>query len=161
MEGYNFTKNIETIEYHFTTVNGIFYSVKFSLDETFNSVSHSEEFKNVFQIILAKISNDKEPLDKKVSVTIKNIIMDFLHNQKNSILYFCSYFDQKELKRFNTFNRWYEYSETKDHINKIDNLIKIENVLFYTSLILHEKNPQKKEIIELFDSLEELLNREK
>ena len=98
------------LEYHFSTLNGIFYSVKFSPDETFNSISNSENFNNVFQVILAKTTKEKEPFDYNVSATVRNIIVDFLQNNFNSIIYFCSYFDEKERQRFNAFNRWYEHS---------------------------------------------------
>ena len=87
MEGYNYTKDYNHLEYHFSTLNGIFYSVKFSPDETFNSISNSENFNNVFQVILAKTTKEKEPFDYNVSATVRNIIVDFLQNNLNSKLY--------------------------------------------------------------------------
>ena len=161
MEGYNYTKDYNHLEYHFRTLNGIFYSVKFSPDETFNSISNSENFNNVFQVILAKTTKEKEPFDYNVSATVRNIIVDFLQNNLNSIIYFCSYFDEKERQRFNAFNRWYEHSTVQDKISKFDNLVKIEDILLYTSLIINNNNPQKNEIVEIFDSLEDMLNKEK
>ncbi len=50
------------------------------------------------------------------------------------------------------------YSELKNQINKIDHLLKIEDILLYTTLIINNSNPQKDEIVELYDSLEDLLN---
>ena len=161
MEGYNYTKDYNHLEYHFSTLNGIFYSVKFSPNETFNSISNSENFNNVFQVILAKTTKEKEPFDYNVSATVRNIIVDFLQNNLNSIIYFCSYFDEKERQRFNAFNRWYEHSTVQDKISKFDNLVKIEDILLYTSLIINNNNPQKNEIVEIFDSLEDMLNQEK
>jgi len=87
LEGYNYTKDYNHLEYHFSTLNGIFYSVKFSPDETFNSISNSENFNNVFQVILAKTTKEKEPFDYNVSATVRNIIVDFLQNNLNSIIY--------------------------------------------------------------------------
>ncbi|UBB90928.1 hypothetical protein J4771_06190 [Candidatus Kaistella beijingensis] len=49
-------------------------------------------------------------------------------------------------------------SELKNQISKIDHLLKIEDILLYTSLIINNSNTQKDEIVELYDSLEDLLN---
>ncbi len=158
---YKYFKIDKDYEYHFSTKNGISYIIKLSKDETFNSVTNRNDFNTIFQIVIAKVSTINEPLDLGVSATISEIITNFLLERKNSIIYFCSYFDKKELKRFNTFNRWYQFSDSKNEVDKIDNVIKIDEVLFYTSLIFHQKNPQKEDLLVVYDSLEELLNKEK
>lgn len=139
----------------------IFPIIFFIEDKTFNTLSNNDNFQNVYQIVISKISKSVEPFDLKFSETIKQIMLKFLSNKENVIIYFCSVDDKKEVKRFNAFNRWYNSNVAKNYIQKSDNLIFLDNTIVYTSLIFHEKNCLKKEIPDLYYQLEQLLNNDK
>ncbi len=73
--------------YHFTTKNGIDYSVAFSVDYTLDTLAADEEgIENVYQIVMEKISTQKEPFDSLLSKTIDRVIGEFL---VMFLIYFC------------------------------------------------------------------------
>ena len=135
------------------------------MKKTFNSIVSTEKYNDIYQIVIEKVSKKIEPFDSIVSKTISEIINRFFINNNLSILYVCSDKDQKEIKRFNAFQRWYAQSETKDYILKIDNVLSFEyqNIkqIILTSFLLHKDNPIKDELIEIYSQIEKSINSEK
>ena len=161
---YNYSFNDTSGTYQFTTKNGIVYSIAFVEDNTLNSVSTSGvEFENIYQIIIEKLTDELEPFDSQVFLTIDLIISDFFKSVKNALIYVCSDDKGKEVKRFNAFNRWYKNSKHKGYITKVDNVIKFEKTssMIYTSLLYHNDNPNISYILSTFNEIEEVLNSEK
>ena len=157
LDPYNYFFNENTGTYQFTTKNNIVYSVAFIVDDTLNSVSTSSfEIKNVYQVIIDKVSNEVEPLDPRVYSTVDKLISDFFKNVENAMIYICSDSDGKELKRFKTFNRWYNNSLHKEIITKVDNTFKIssDESTYYTALLFHIDNPNVKYILKSFKNIE-------
>lgn len=157
---YFFDENSET--YRFETKNNIVYSVAFLVDETLNSVSTSGfVFDNIYQIIIEKITDTLEPLDTRVFSTIDLIISVFFKTIENALIYVCSTDNNKELKRLNVFNRWYQNSQHREYINKIDNALKFTetSTIVYTSILYHNNNPNVKYIVETFNQIEETINK--
>lgn len=162
---YNFSFEEKTNSYIFETKNKITYKIIFVNDFTFNTISVSESFNDVYQIVIEKISKEIEPFDSLVSKTISEIILCFFKNNNNSILYVCSDNDKKEIKRFNAFQRWYAQSETNKFILKIDNILSFEyensKQLIFTSFLIHSENPRKNDLIEIYSQIENSINSEK
>ena len=160
---YSYHYNEQTASYQFTTKFNILYDVVFIVYETLNSISNSIQFNHVYQIIIDKRTNKKAPLDNQVSLTIDIILRDFFKNTSNALIYICSQDNAKERQRFNTFNRWYNKSSYNNIITKTDNIILLEepNSTIYTSILYHIDNPQAKNIIETFNTIEQILNDEK
>ncbi|MWB92869.1 hypothetical protein GON26_00670 [Flavobacterium sp. GA093] len=159
---YNYSFCEDSQFYYFITKNNIEYRVAFIIDETFSAVS-GLEINNIFQIIIEKANFDEtEKLDILVSATIKVIISSFFENSQNSIIYVCDDKDKKSQKRFNVFNRWYQKSGLIKTITKVDNIIicqtENENFSIYSSLLYHQDNQNKDTILEVYNTIQEILN---
>lgn len=157
---YNYYFNENSQFYYFTTKNNIEYRVAFIIDETFSAVS-GLEINNIFQIVIEKVTDGLERLDVQVSATIQTIIAAFFINSQNSMIYVCDDRDKKGIKRFNVFNRWYEKSGLYD-IKKKDNVIHCysnnEILIIHSSLLYHKNNKNKETIIEVYNTIQEILN---
>lgn len=160
---YKYFFNEDTQTYQFITQNDFTYSIAFLEDATLDSLSSDNiELKDIYQIVIEKVEDTKEPFDANVSCTINQIIFDFFSNFQNVIIYICSDDDKKEVQRFNAFNRWYQNSNHKDMIEKIDNVIDLKEKKLYTSLMIHKENNEIENIIDTFNEIETaLLNPDK
>lgn len=158
---YNYHLKENSQFYYFITKNAIEYHVAFIKDETFSAVS-GLEIHNIFQIIIEKISERIEILDARVFATIQEIVRVFFTNSQNSMIYVCDNKDYKGIKRFNVFNRWYHQSDLNKIIIKKDNIIicnsKDQDITIYSSLLYHQNNSNKKTIIDVYNTLQEILN---
>jgi hypothetical protein len=162
---YNYVFDNITNTYNFNTKNNILYRVAFVVDETFSTIS-GEEIHNIFQIVIEKANEEIEPLDTKVSRTIENIIERFFINIENSLLYVCYDLDQKAKTRFEVFERWYKNAKSNTQIIKLDKVIEIklnnfETQRFYTAFMFHKENPNDKKLIEIYHTIEKVLDEEK
>ena len=159
---YNYSFNDHTRTYQFITKNDITYRVAFLEDSTLTTVSTSGiEFDNVYQVVIDKVSDQVEPFDYQVFLTIDTIINDFFANIENALIYVCSDNEGKDQIRNRVFERWYQNSQHKTTITKVDNTIILDetNVL-YTSLLYHNDNPNINYILTTFDEIEDALNKE-
>lgn len=150
--------------YQFTTKNNVVYSIVFVVDYTLSSISSSgREFDNIYQIIIEKISDELEPFDSSVFLTVDSIIHDFFKNEENALIYICSNDHGKDAKRFKVFDRWYQNSNQKNTLLKIDNIVRIGDgsTLIYTALLYHKNNSTISDILETFNEIESVLNSEK
>lgn len=161
---YNFTFVKGSKTYFFTTKNAIEYRVAFVVDETFSSVSGSE-IPNVYQMVIDKVTNSIEQFDSSVAATIKNIVKIFFENSENAMIFFCDDSDKKAISRFNTFERWYWNSGLTDIISKADNIINCntenQEFILFTSLLYHKNNPNIQTLLQVYKTIEEVLNSEK
>lgn len=158
---YNYNFDDETQSYHFTTKNGIEYKVAFIVDHTFSAVSNIE-IDNVFQLIIEKEDDGIERYDSQVSETVKDIVASFFLNSQNSMIYICDDEDSKAETRFKVFDRWYQSSTLTDYVFKVDNVIECDSpagiTTIYSSLLYHNENINKEEIIDIYNNIQEILN---
>ena len=158
---YNYVFDNITNTYNFTTRNDILYRVAFVVDETFSTIAN-EDIPNIYQFVVEKANEGTEPFDAKVSKTIEGIVERFFHNIQNALIYICSDNDEKALLRYKVFDRWYQKSEYKSVIVKMENIVTIK--LFgsvqklYTSFLFHKLNPNYSKLIEIYNRIEEVLN---
>lgn len=162
---YNYSFSEFSNTYNFITKNDIEYKIAFIVDETFSAVS-GLEVPNVYQMIIEKVNNDvSERFDSSVASTIKNIIALFFENSENSMIYICDNSDERAKTRFNTFERWYWNSSMTDSIAKVDNVINCDSngkvQTLYTSLLFHKNNSNKETILEIYHTIEKILNEDK
>ena len=162
---YNYVFDDITNTYNFATKNNILYRIAFVIDETFATIS-GEEIPNIFQLVVEKAGDEKEPFDSKVSKTIEDIIERFFQKIENSLIYICSDENDKAEKRHEIFNRWYKRSKYRESIIKIDNIImvsinKTEKQKLYTSFMFHKQNSNFEKLIEIYHQIEKVLNEEK
>ncbi|MEN2401137.1 DUF6169 family protein [Flavobacterium sp. MC2016-06] len=158
---YNYFFDETTQSYHFKTKNDIDYRVAFIIDHTFSAVS-GIEMNNIYQIIIEKVDDRLEKFDSQVSATVQLIVLSFFGNAQNAMIYICDDTDHKGKKRFDAFERWYRTSTFNNDIKKVNNVIVCntdnQDWTLYTSLLYHQKNINKKTIIEVYHTLQEILN---
>ena len=158
---YNYFYDNSSSTYKFSTKKGIEYSVAFLVDETLNSVTGDEiTINNVYQIVIDKLTDTKEPLDARVALTIDNIISAFFLSNENVLIFFCSDSDNKERKRYEAFKRWYKNSPNKKHIDKLDNIIQYDSVKVYSSLLYHNNHPQKSLLSMAFKGIQTIIDND-
>lgn len=157
---YNYAYDPLANSYVFTTRNSILYRVSFSNDNTFSSLS-GKDIPNIFQLVIEKVSAELEPYDIRVSRTIETIVEHFFQNIQNAVIYVCDDFDSKAKMRFKVFDNWYKKSKYKDDVVKMDNIIRIETTLLYTSFLFHKENPYYETLVKIYMQMEKLLNEDK
>ncbi|WP_372474912.1 DUF6169 family protein [Capnocytophaga sp. ARDL2] len=74
-----------------------------------------------------------------VQYTVREIVKFFFKDEKKSIIYRCSFEDQKEIQRFHKFSRWFINDDFNKCLIKMDGIIKKE-YNYYTSFIYHKNN---------------------
>lgn len=160
---YNFTYNPSFKAYSFQTDNLIDYRVAFIKDESFNTLTGTEEFQDLYQIVVEKVGDRKEPFDMRVSRTIEKLVVDFFRNEERAILYVCSQEERKELKRAMAFTRWYRNSPFRLQVEKMDWVVEFESAgkvcKIYSSLLFHHRNPQKGRLREAYHQMGEALSK--
>lgn len=158
---YNYQFDDVSLTYVFTTKNSIEYRVAFIIDPTLSLISNTD-VQEIFQVILEKNAETKEPLDHDVSLTICEILSAFFKNKKNSLVYICDNADGRAIARFRKFNIWYTESGLSDQILKFDNVLINELIAgseqVYISLLIHCEHEKKEELVTIFRSMEQLLN---
>ncbi|MCA0426169.1 MAG: hypothetical protein LCH37_01925 [Bacteroidetes bacterium] len=158
---YNYHFDDKAQSYVFSTENGVQYSVAFFLDQSLFALSNIQ-FSDVYQVVIEKVTPEREPLDNRVSATICDILSKFFQNSKNTILFICDDVDGRAYSRFRKFNSWYAQSELTSSIIKIDKVFVNENIAgsakVYSSLIYHVDNDDKDVILDVYDSIEQILN---
>lgn len=161
---YNYVFDSITNTYNFPTKNDILYRVAFVVDETFSTIS-GEDIPNIYQLIIEKATDELEPFDTKVSKTIEHIVERFFQKTENALIYVCSDEDERARIRHEIFDRWYQNSDYKDWIVKIDNIMKfnIKNEIqkLYTSFLFHKQNSNYEKLIQIYTQIENVLNEEK
>jgi len=163
LDHYNYSFDESVSSYSFSTEKGAIYRVAFTNDYTFNSISSTDEFENQYQLIVERVSDEKVSHDPKIAATIGLIIVRFFETKINSLLCVYSDEDGKEEYRFKTFDRWYSNSSAKDYILKEDRVLEVEYngdvKLYYTSFLYHKENPNKDRLLEIYDKIQETLNK--
>jgi len=162
---YNYAFDEITNTYNFTTKNDVLYRVAFIVDETFSTIS-GEAIPNIFQLVIGKATEGLEFYDAKVAKTIEDIVERFFQKVENSLIYVCSDDNEKAKQRHKIFDRWYRKSKYRDIVMKIDNTITViinegSTQKLYTSFMFHIDNPAYEKLIEIYNQIEEALNRSK
>ena len=142
--------------YAFTTNNLIDYEVEFVK----NSLDFDESLL-VFEVTIATIESQNKilpPLDLRVELTIVEIIREFFSDNNKSVVFACDNRDNRHHSRKRKFDALYNKFKTKD-IEKYDSEIKLDNSELLTTLLIHQNNPFKKIIIDLFLSQKDELDK--
>jgi len=157
---YNVILDTVTSTYSFTTDNHIEYKIIF-IDCTsfFSGSSTAFEISKVYNINIDKTSYAKAPLDLNVKNTVDSIITHFFRDKENSLIYVCDTSDLKHEARQRKFGKWYQDSKQKIEFIKLDEVIKTEDAIHYTSLIYHTENPFRSSLETGFYEIVETLNK--
>lgn len=148
---YNFTYSDG--KYSFLTDNSVVYNVEFT-DGAYYFFDLPADVP-VFELNI-KVLNAAEsiiqPYDKRVEVTIVNILSTFFNDNKNSLIYVCNNLDNRERARSRKFNSWFNKNATFS-VEKYDINFTMQNVIILASLIVHTENKRKDELIKRFFDL--------
>lgn len=142
--------------YLFETAFGVIYEIKFKPSKyIFKSGFSYSDF--TFEFVINVLHNPKyksPPLDTKVSTTSAEIFIDFFKNEQNIIVYTCETNDAKEYARFRKFNHWFS-SFNDGSFKKEDFKLKdkLTNIIYYSSIIIKNNNPNKQEILLEFEEV--------
>ncbi len=139
--------------YFFTTENSIDYEVDFVQNK-----SNFDEFLSVFEITITLANKKTPPLDSRVEITLIEILRHVFAENDKSVIYICDNSDNRHHSRKRKFDAWYNKFKMND-IEKIDSEIKLSGTELLTSLLIHQNNPFKKIIIDLFLSQKDQLEK--
>lgn len=140
-------------KYSFLTDNSVVYNVEFT-DGAYYFFDLPADVP-VFELNI-KVLNAAEsiiqPYDKRVEITIVNILSTFFNDNKNSLIYVCNNLDNRERARSRKFNSWFNKNTTFS-VEKYDINFTMHNIIILASLIVHTENKRKDELIKRFFDL--------
>jgi Family of unknown function (DUF6169) len=145
---YNFLEKEN--DYRFETDKGIFYSVSFN-DGSFYFIN-LPPYIPVFEMSIKVVSLGKymtPPRDLRVEATIVAIFRLFFAEHENSVVYICDNLDEKQAARHRKFGTWFNRNTNKE-LEKYDSHFVVDTQEIYASLILHNLNPFKQDLIKVF-----------
>jgi Family of unknown function (DUF6169) len=147
---YNF--NQQGNSYRFLTDKEVYYNVQF-VEGSFYFTDFPPYF-SLFEFSISVISlgdNLTPPLDRRVEVTVVNILKTFLSRHENSILYVCETVDHRQRARYRKFDMWFNQNlDNLPELEKHDAIITYEDLEFLSSLIVNKNNVHKIELVKLF-----------
>lgn len=104
-------------KYHFITDKHCVYDILFEYSDKFFD-EHCTSCKDIFELTINCLSHDCPIFDKRVGVTICNILSEFLSESCNGVMYRCYDKDNRQLSRNLKFDRWYEEFDIDERIEK-------------------------------------------
>ncbi len=137
-------------KYIFKTDNSVAYSIEFT-DGT-HYFLNLPQYIPVFEFnikILNVVDSIGQPYDKRIEVTIVNILSTFFDNNKNSFIYVCDNLDNRQQVRYRKFDRWFKKNKTA-LIEKYDIDFSVYDTQILASLLVHAHNPNKELLVRLF-----------
>lgn len=146
---------IDDLTYSFTTDSGDKYQCSF--------LSYAEYFVNYpdiaskffsFNLDLASKPLKHKGTDKRIAVTVVNIVAKFLISRINAVVYICDPADGKGLARARKFKSWFDYVAHPSHqIIEVSTGFDTGGIRLYTVLLVHQKNKLKKKFIQAYIEL--------
>lgn len=140
--------------YAFTTVNGVFYEVRFKPSGyVFSDYSWKD---TVFEIIIDLVfapDPDRIPSDRSIQATIIKIVADFFTVHERVILYICDDSDSREMARKRKFDTWYARYGTRLFVKYDLPPVADQSERFFASIFCRRDNPNRFAVIDAFDRL--------
>lgn len=152
---YDFTleEGTNTI-YAFTTVNEVFYEVRFKPSGyVFSEYSWKD---TVFEIVIDLVfapNPDRIPSDRSVQATIIKIIAHFFTTYERVVLYICDDSDSREIARKRKFDTWYARYGTRLFAKYDLPTVAAGSERFFVSVFYRRDNPNRFAIITAFEQL--------
>ena len=147
---YNF--NQQGNSYRFSTDKDVYYNVQF-MDGSYYFVNF-QPYLSVFEFSISVTQlgeNLTPPFDNRVEATVVAILKAFLTNHENSIIYICDTRDRRQRARHRKFDIWFKQNlDALPELEKHDAIVTYEDLEFLSSLIIHNKNSYKNELVKLF-----------
>ena len=93
---------------------------------------------------------DKIPLDKRIAVTVTDILKAFLNEKENVVVYICDNSDSREKARFHKFYHWFKQFNDGS-IVQLRGVIHAGDTNILNALLIHKDNPQLNDFIDAFE----------
>jgi hypothetical protein len=148
LQPYNFTYSDG--KFSFITDNSVIYNLEFT-DGSYYFFELPDDVP-VFELNIKALNALTQPFDKRVELTIVEVLSTFFSNNRNSLIYVCSNLDNRQQARFRKFNSWFNKNATFS-IEKYDINFTMQNIIILASLIVHAQNERKNELIQRFYDL--------
>ena len=146
---YSVEFSLELEGYIFTTDNETKYVFSFIIDNRINDIKNTN-YSNIFSIDITCLTENKK-YDEKTSYTIIDSIYKAFEDITFVLNYTCDISDGRGEARRKKFDYWFsKASELNSSIIKIDISVpddELQDVNHYASLLIHNDNPLKDEII--------------
>ena len=140
--------------YIFETVKGIHYTISFEEESSFGGCG-------TYQFIIEKRERVRSAHDPKVERTILAIINQFFLEHLDVLLYMCDDSDGREANRNRLFLTWFKKHATPERFTIRTASAIVEGKGFYAAIIVENRNPKLRAIIDDFDMTAEALTNGK
>lgn len=128
----------------FLTAQGKKYEIGFIQD-----LMISDE--GVYQFFITTEDQFKTVLDRKIQQTIFIVIEEFFKNEGVLLDYICATEDHRQASRDRMFHQWYANSIEKENYWMRRMSIKIDEIEYFSSVIMRNDNPRFKAMTEAID----------
>lgn len=135
------------LDYTFINRDGIKYHASF-----YSVESLYPDFIETYSFSIEPEDNKPHPIDRRISVTIAEILRRFFVVNTNAMIMVCDSADGKELKRRKLFDRWFEYF-SDGSILKYDASAPLDDYQLFVSLYINKSNPNKAILLSAFSKL--------
>ena len=140
------TNNMNTLEpyefrnegnlYSFITDNAVVYQLRISDGSTyFNNFPENLTIYDFIISVAVLGGNEKKALDKRIERTVVQILIEFLSEKENSVIYICDDSDNRHHIRKRKYDSWFNLNKNS-LIEKHDLNIQYEDFEVLTSLPL-------------------------
>lgn len=124
----------------FSTKHGIVYSVGFVPDTSFMK-------EGLYQFFIINELGRTSRADKDVFETVRVIIEEFFAQKEPVMLYICDTTDRRQASRDRLFKMWFHTYIQNDLYTMYNELMTIDNVRYFSSVILRKDHPMHNQVI--------------
>lgn len=137
-------------DFVFATNLDIHYLISFEIEEPVGGCE-------TFQFVIQKLDKQRSPHDAKVEQAILAILNVFFEENLDVLLYMCDDSDGREANRNRLFLAWFKKHAAPERFTIRTASAIVEGKGFYAAIIVENRNPLLKNIIEDFESTAQAL----
>jgi Family of unknown function (DUF6169) len=139
--------------YAFTTNGGTEYHCYFyTAEEIFSDFPELASKAFGFNLAIKNSESTPKGLDKRIAVTIATILIAFLSDKKNAVIYICDNSDGHEKARFHKFTNWFRTYNDGSFI-QLKGVIHAGGIDILNALLIHKENSLLNDFIEAYQIL--------
>lgn len=137
-------------DFVFATNFGIHYLISFEAEQPVGDCA-------TFQFVIQKLENQRSPHDAKIEQAILAILDAFFTEHLNVLLYMCDDSDGREANRNRLFLAWFKKHAAPERFTIRTASAVVEGKGFYAAIIVENRNPLLKNIIDDFEQTTQVL----
>lgn len=105
----------------------------------------------VYQFFITTEDQFKTVLDSKIRQTVLVVIEEFFKNEGTVLDYICATEDHRQASRDRMFHQWFVNSEERDFYYLRSMNVKIDEIEYFSSVIMRNDNPRFEAMSEAID----------